>query len=337
MDNDPGHPVASRDEKGSVRQPMRFLRRFPIMHARSLRAAREDPYLFRTIERFDAAGDPARFHITMNSVLLDGVRLSAVQTTGHCVRPVDGENATVLLAHRGVLETDDGRMPIILRAGEAALPRPGARTTTIPDPYTGFVLQAPMALLAARAGQNGEDPWHPAREWPSIPSQRLVRAIRYIVDDLDDETSAPLPPRAMQGMSRMLTDLLLDGFSARMERTTRPPSAAGLALVRRAEAILRDRAHTAVSIVALAGELGVSTRSLQAGFQRHRGMTPRDVLAACRLETVRDRLLKARPGETVTVIAYDCGVMHVGRFAAAYRARYGETPSATLARASPPT
>jgi transcriptional regulator GlxA family with amidase domain len=190
-----------------------------------------------------------------------------------------------------------------------------------------------MALLAARAGRNGEDAWHPARDWPSHPSPRLVRALKYVIEELDEESSVPLSPRMTRGMSRLLTDLLLDSFASRAKEARRPASPAGLALVQRAEAMLRRRLHEAVSIVALAGELGVSTRSLQSGFRHHRGTTPREFLATCRLEAVRRRLMRAGPGETVTIIAHDCGVMHVSRFAAAYRARFGETPSATLARA----
>lgn len=153
-----------------------------------------------------------------------------------------------------------------------------------------------------------------------------------MIEALDEEVSTPLSLNVTRGMSRLLTDMMLDSFAARAEEARRPASSAGLALVRRAEAILRGRLHEAVSIVALAGELGVSTRSLQSGFRQHRGTTPRDFLATCRLEAVRERFMKAQPGETVTTIAHDCGVMHVGRLAAAYRARYGETPSATLAR-----
>jgi len=37
--------------------------------------------------------------------------------------------------------------------------------------------------------------------------------------------------------------------------------------------------------------------------------------------------------ESVSHAAMDCGFTHLGRFAAAYRDAYGESPSRTLARA----
>src|SRR6185295_650419 len=48
------------------------------------------------------------------------------------------------------------------------------------------------------------------------------------------------------------------------------------------------------------------------------------------LERVRRELLRASPEATTTEIAMRCGIGHLGRFAAAYRERYGETPSTTL-------
>ncbi|HEX2431520.1 MAG TPA: helix-turn-helix domain-containing protein, partial [Aestuariivirgaceae bacterium] len=40
----------------------------------------------------------------------------------------------------------------------------------------------------------------------------------------------------------------------------------------------------------------------------------------------------ARPGDTATAIAYDCGFGHLGEFAQSYRLRFGESPSETLRR-----
>ena len=59
-------------------------------------------------------------------------------------------------------------------------------------------------------------------------------------------------------------------------------------------------------------------------------LTPRAFLRRCRLELARRRLLEAGEGETVSSVALDCGFGHFGDFAAAYKARFGETPSATL-------
>jgi AraC-like DNA-binding protein len=53
-----------------------------------------------------------------------------------------------------------------------------------------------------------------------------------------------------------------------------------------------------------------------------------------RLERVREELLSLDPaaGVTVTDVALRHGFAHTGRFAAAYRERFGELPSATMRR-----
>ncbi|MDJ0862947.1 MAG: helix-turn-helix domain-containing protein [Gammaproteobacteria bacterium] len=48
--------------------------------------------------------------------------------------------------------------------------------------------------------------------------------------------------------------------------------------------------------------------------------------------TVQRTLRRSRPGETsVTQAALDRGFWHLGRFSEAYRVRFGELPSETLA------
>lgn len=80
----------------------------------------------------------------------------------------------------------------------------------------------------------------------------------------------------------------------------------------------------------LAAACGVARRTLQKHFRRFVGRTPTEVQRQFRLERVRREFLRARPEASVTEIAVRCGVSHLGRFAAAYRERYGESPSGTL-------
>jgi transcriptional regulator GlxA family with amidase domain len=53
-----------------------------------------------------------------------------------------------------------------------------------------------------------------------------------------------------------------------------------------------------------------------------------------RLDRARLRLSDVHAAEaSVTAIALECGFGHLGKFAAAYRERFGEQPSETLANA----
>ena len=61
--------------------------------------------------------------------------------------------------------------------------------------------------------------------------------------------------------------------------------------------------------------------------------TPMEFLRHVRMRLARQRLLHARPGDSVTGIATRCGFAHLGRFAVDYKRRFGESPSETLERA----
>jgi AraC-like DNA-binding protein len=69
---------------------------------------------------------------------------------------------------------------------------------------------------------------------------------------------------------------------------------------------------------------------LQLGFKRHFGVSISEVLLDIRLEHLNARLLNARSGERIIDIAFDLGFTHLSRMASVYRAKFGETPSATL-------
>ncbi|KAB2919970.1 MAG: helix-turn-helix transcriptional regulator [Hyphomicrobiaceae bacterium] len=80
----------------------------------------------------------------------------------------------------------------------------------------------------------------------------------------------------------------------------------------------------------LATSCGVARRTLQKHFRRDLGCTPVEHIRWVRLQRARQELLRAPPDARITGIAAQCGFNHLGRFATWYRARYGETPSATL-------
>ena len=84
-------------------------------------------------------------------------------------------------------------------------------------------------------------------------------------------------------------------------------------------------------MIDLCRDLGVSGRALRAYCHEHLGMSPHRFLLLRRMHLARGALLRARPeSTTVTEIATCFGFWELGRFAVAYRALFGESPSATL-------
>lgn len=83
----------------------------------------------------------------------------------------------------------------------------------------------------------------------------------------------------------------------------------------------------------LAAEVHLSPRALQAGFRRDLATPPTAYLRDVRLRRAREALTAAdRDATTVRAVAVGVGLLHLGRFAAAYREAFGETPSDTLNR-----
>jgi AraC-like DNA-binding protein len=104
--------------------------------------------------------------------------------------------------------------------------------------------------------------------------------------------------------------------------------------VRRVVELIDSSPQTPFSVADLAVSAGVSERSLHAAFRRQLGTSPMAYLRQRRLEQAHDELLSLDPagGAKVTDVALRYGFAHGGRFAAAYRARFGEPPSVTLRR-----
>ena len=77
----------------------------------------------------------------------------------------------------------------------------------------------------------------------------------------------------------------------------------------------------------------MSSRTLHRAFLRDYGMAPMSMLRRIRLRAARKRLETAGPETTVTMVAFDCGFTHLGRFSQEYSRQFGEPPSDTLRQA----
>ncbi|WP_432260286.1 helix-turn-helix domain-containing protein [Cupriavidus sp. TMH.W2] len=117
------------------------------------------------------------------------------------------------------------------------------------------------------------------------------------------------------------------------ERTSGPLPTAGARrqLVADAYALVRATPDHGWSILALCEQLRVSRRTLQYSFNEVTGLAPLDFVRAVRMNGVR-QVLRAGPVEPVGAAAARFGFHHLPRFAAQYRAFFGELPSQTLAR-----
>jgi AraC-like DNA-binding protein len=92
---------------------------------------------------------------------------------------------------------------------------------------------------------------------------------------------------------------------------------------------MRANMHQPLTLSEVAEATGISARSLQYGFRRFRNITPLAYLREIRLEAAQAELSSPLNKLSIKDVALKWGFMHMGHFAARYRAAYGETPSET--------
>lgn len=146
--------------------------------------------------------------------------------------------------------------------------------------------------------------------------------------------AGPPPVLAAEVEHGIMTALLLgqrhNYTDAIFSAQTLPPPRA----LRRVIELVDAAPEKAFTIADLAVYAGVSARSLHDAFRRQLGTSPMSYVRRRRLEQAHDELLRLDPtsGASVTDVALRNGFTHTGRFAMAYRERFGESPSTTLRR-----
>jgi AraC-like DNA-binding protein len=168
--------------------------------------------------------------------------------------------------------------------------------------------------------------------------QSFIRRLAALCRSLDGERLRPVGRHASDPAVEALMHAVLltlpHNYSALL--CARPERMAP-DYVRRVQDYLVAHAREDVAIEDLVRAAGCSARSIYHGFKRHEGRTPMRYLRDYRLALSRDELLNAdRTGRTVSETALSCGFTHMSKFAALYRQRFHESPSATRRRALSP-
>ncbi|MCU7724541.1 AraC family transcriptional regulator [Actinoplanes sp. KI2] len=166
------------------------------------------------------------------------------------------------------------------------------------------------------------------------PGHSWARLVRLLRDELAHRGSLIHQPLiAEQLRSSVLSGLLLSIPHRYLAELTGPATAGPPRAIRRVVDAVHDEPERPFSVSDLATIGGMSVRSLQEGFRRHLACTPMAYLQQVRLLQARETLRQADPrGSTVAAVAHRWGFAHLGRFASAYRERFGEAPSDTLRR-----
>jgi AraC-like DNA-binding protein len=121
-------------------------------------------------------------------------------------------------------------------------------------------------------------------------------------------------------------------LTAPAERSTPAVIGKHVKTCRLADEFIRSRPEALPSSADVAAAAGVTIRTLHNAMVAVHGMSLQKFVTLSRLWSARAALLRSDPEVLVKTIAFDHGFWHLGRFSRAYRAFFGECPSATLAQ-----
>lgn len=252
------------------------------------------------------------------------VTASDLETAYHVLAPVCGAVQSRQLGH--VVAGDPSRAVVLQPIGDVEL-RLAADCRLISVKVDRAALErevdaaldrqvaSPMPLGASFTTGSG-----PGRSWAAL--------VRRVLDDMRGHD--PLPTRPQ--LARHWRDLLISGLALTVEHPySHEPAARRPRTVKRALDAMHSRPAYPYTAAELAAVSGVGVRVLQDAFKQHLGMSPMTYLRRLRLDGVHRDLVRGDPWRTsVGEVAVAWGFTHLGRFAGAYRKRFGVSPSDTL-------
>jgi signal transduction histidine kinase/ligand-binding sensor domain-containing protein/DNA-binding response OmpR family regulator len=155
----------------------------------------------------------------------------------------------------------------------------------------------------------------------------LIASRRRLLERLESDPKAG--PGSISGEN--LDDTLAEPVPRPLRVSEVRVLSADQALLARVQSIIENRiADTALSVEALAEEIGCDRSYLLRKLRTLTGETPSALIRSMRLQRA-EQLLRANAG-TVSEIAYSVGFKSVAHFSNAFQERYGERPSAFAAR-----
>ncbi len=175
----------------------------------------------------------------------------------------------------------------------------------------------------------------PGIDWTSGLAASLKGQIDFLMDEMKRHGGVADNPVALASLTDLAVSLVLQGIPHNyLEWLGSGRFGAVPAYVRRAEDFMRANAAVPIRMEQVAAAAGCSVRTLDAVFRRFRDTTPLAALHAIRLEQVRAELSHSAKSTSVAEISRYYGFTNAGRFAAAYRRRFGKSPVETARRRS---
>ena len=330
--------TSSISRSAGVPDTRHLLDNFPLSRSRSADEARELVGRALSPHRLDLRGNGHAFEARHNQIRLNQVSLN-VLSYGAAVDIDPGERGDFYLI----------QLPLQGRArlrsdGQDAWVDPSVLSVLHPHARTRMewsadcsmvMLQIPSSVLRGRLQRGGEPQFRftQSRNDPAVAAwwQAVSDMTRNLHTYGQQWLRHPAAYAALEGFLLTGLDLLQHDCALAGEATLADGGKTrGL---QRALEYIHAHAGESLSLSAIAGAACVSPRTLEAGFRRRYDQSPLAYARGVRLEHARQALRNAAMegrSATVTDVALQHGFVHMGRFSAYYRQRFGCTPSATL-------
>lgn len=172
-----------------------------------------------------------------------------------------------------------------------------------------------------------------AMELKESGSAAFLRSVMFLVNELRLGTSLVQRPELVASFAATLAGQLLISQPSNYSHVLRATEPVTTSMVQRAVDFIEDHiGDHSLTVAMISREVGLSMRSLQEGFRRELGVSPLTYVKARRMSIAHRRLRAGDPRvTTVTRVASDLGITHLGRFSVEYHKRFGVPPSVTLA------
>jgi AraC-like DNA-binding protein len=249
------------------------------------------------------------------------------------------------LLNSGRITTGSGPRRRQYVAGEMVLAAPGRSfALRVQDPHIDLATIDPVLIDEVAATQDGAGVWG-ATAGPHATvraaARMWARTFEHVRSALLADPTLPDMPLFVGALERLIAAAALMAVPRLGDTRSAVPPPPETAVdrhdghsetLRRAIAFIESSPQSDICVGDIAAAAGVTVRAVQLAFRRHLDETPLGYLRRVRLDCAHHELRCGDParGDTVAAIAGRWGFVNPGRFAAAYRAAYGNSPAATL-------
>ena len=200
----------------------------------------------------------------------------------------------------------------------------------------GMLSIAPSALerIATALGVPSRPPGEGEFRVASVVDRgRLSRAFDFLSHAVSRHGDAALARREAGAIERAFLEIAVRSLAGDPGRgpACQPARLTSARIVRTCEDYARKWRYQDVTLAGLCAASGVSERRVRSAFYECYQMSPTACLRVAALNAVQRELVEGpRLRNAVSHAAADWGFWHLSRFAAQYRALFGESPSHTL-------